>query len=464
MVILAASATLALLAFVGLLLHPARPWDLRPLAEDEPAPPLSGAPPSVTIIVPARNEAASLPATLPSLLTQDHPGVVRVIVVDDRSDDATADVARRIAREHDASDRVRVVRGAPLPPGWVGKVWAMQQGLIAAGVTPSAGDTAPCAAPDFVLFTDADIRHAPGSLRRLVAESERDGLALDSRMARLSCATPAERLLIPAFAFFFAVLYPMRLVNDPRSRVAAAAGGCMLLRASVLAEMGGVEPIRDRIIDDVSLARAVKARGKAIRLACSRDEVVSLREYATVADVWRMVRRSAFTELKHSWLRLVACLAALGLVFVAPIAAIVTGAAGLPAGEPRFLTAALGLSAVLAAAACHLPAIRRFDLPAWRALLLPIAGVLYGLMTLDSALRHARRQPESWRATRQTESPATVRNRSLRSRFLSWPWGAPAGAPGCGRQSRALPPPPATRPCRVHEDRHDDGASSTLSP
>lgn len=381
-------AALALIAWLVVVLHRAPPRDLLPDGDDTGG----DAPeawPDVAIIVPARNEADSLPRTLPLLLAQDYPGPWRVIVVDERSTDGTDGVARGIAHDigPEAEARLDVVEGQPLPPrtpGWAGKVWGMQQGLARAGVLDAASS-----APQFVLFTDADIAHAPGSLRLLVAESLRNELDLNSRMALLRCDSPAERLLIPAFLFFFATLYPMRRVNDPASRIAASAGGCQLLSASSLARMNGVEPIASCRIDDVNLARAVKARGGRLRLACSRENVVSLRDYPALGDVWRMVRRSAFEELRFSWLRLLACMAALALVFIVPPAAVAFG--GLVARG-------LGAAAWTVSAVAYVPAVRHFGLPAWRALTLPVAGVLYGAMTLDSALRHAAGRAEAWRA------------------------------------------------------------------
>ena len=218
------------------------------------------------MLVPARNEADVLPSTLPALLAQDYPGAWRLVVVDDRSSDGTAEIARTCGARH--------VPGTDLPEGWVGKVWALEQAARHAGE------------PDYYLLTDADIRHAPRSLRRLVAESEAAGLALNSRMARLRCQAPAERLLIPPFVLFFNLLYPMRRVNDPRSRVAAAAGGCVLLRRDALERAGGFAAIRDRVIDDVSLARAVKPHrpDPPVREPCRRREPARARPRRCLAN------------------------------------------------------------------------------------------------------------------------------------------------------------------------------------
>jgi hopene-associated glycosyltransferase HpnB len=366
-----AVGALSFLCWVAVALRPGRAWDLRPVAEDEPAPPEPASWPSVDILVPARNESAVLPRTLPALLAQDYPGAWRVLVVDDRSSDATARAAAAAT----------LIPGAALPEGWAGKVWAMQQGAAASSAA-------------YLLLTDADILHAPGSLRRLVAESEAGGLALNSRMARLRCESPAERLLIPAFVWFFGLLYPMRRVNDPASAAAAAAGGCVLLRRAALDRAGGFESIQGEIIDDVNLARRIKGSGGALRLSLSRDDVRSLREYPALGTVWSMVRRTAFTELKQSWLLLAGVLGTLTLMFAAP-PLLLAGGLALAALDPRaLLVATAGLASWTLLAALHRPALRFFGLAGARALALPLVGALYGLMTLDSALRGGRRD---WR-------------------------------------------------------------------
>ena len=241
---------------------------------------------------------------------------------------------------------------------------------------------------DYLLLTDADIVHTPGSLRRLVAESEASALALNSRMARLHTASRAERLLVPPFLFFFNLLYPMRLVNGP-GRTAAAAGGCILLRRNALAAIGGFAAIRGEIIDDVNLAKAVKAPGRRIRLCTSRGDVTSTREYRTVRALWRTVRRTAYDELRYSPLLLLGTVAGLALLFVVPPASILLATAWPQAAGPW--RAGLGLGGALAWAAMalvFLPTVRFFGLsPPW-ALTLPLAGALYAGMTIDSAARH----------------------------------------------------------------------------
>lgn len=374
MIVLYGVGLASLAAWIAVVLLPGRPWDFQPVGdESEPPPPAIW--PRVTILVPARNESASLPRTLPALLKQDYPGEFSVWVIDDRSVDGTAETARALG--------AKILIGRPLPEGWVGKVWALEQGLRLNLDS------------DFLWLTDADILHAPGSLRKLVAESEASGLALNSRMARLRCSSFAERLLIPPFVFFFGLLYPMRRVNQPDSTVAAAAGGCILLRRAALERAGGFDSIRGELIDDVRLARRIKALKLPIRLALSRSDVVSLREYGSLASIWRMVRRTAFVELRRSWLRLGAALAVLGLLFFVPPLWALGGLALTLFVDECPAVPLFGLLAWAILAGTFRPAVRFFGLsPAW-AWTLPAAGLLYGAMTLDSALRCDR--AKDWR-------------------------------------------------------------------
>jgi hopene-associated glycosyltransferase HpnB len=359
-------------------LRPSRFWDLQPVAETQPEAAAPDPWPSVCVLVPAHDEARELPGTLPALIAQDYPGEWRVVVVDDRSRDGTADVARSLAGE-----RVTVVSGGPLPEGWAGKVWALEQGAACAGAAP------------YLFLTDADIWHAPNVLRRLVAESESGGLALNSRMARLRTRSAAERLLVPPFVWFFNLLYPMRLVAAGKRP--AAAGGCVLLRASAIAAAGGFAAIRGAVIDDVGLARAVHRTGGRLRLAVSAGDTRSLRVYGSLGPLWRMVSRSAFDELRHSWLRLGGALAGLALLFAVPPALVVVGAAGVgldPVG--RLVVGGLGGAAWLTQALLFLRCVRFFGQPAPWALTLPLAGLLYAAMTVDSAVRFALRR-QRWR-------------------------------------------------------------------
>jgi hopene-associated glycosyltransferase HpnB len=348
------------------------------------------------VVVPARNEAATLPLTLPLLLAQDYPGHLRVVVVDDRSNDGTAAAARRATggrrpggagQEQTAAD---VIPGGPLPDGWVGKVWALEQGVRAA----LAGRPR----PEFLLLTDADIAHAPGSLALLVAESVAEGLDLNSRMARLRCRSWPERLLIPAFLLFFNLLYPMRWANGPGRRIAAA-GGCVLLSAAAYEEMGGLEPVRGAIIDDLAVARHVKrALGRQIRIRLSEGTVTSVREYGSVASIWRMVTRSAFVQLRRSWTVVAAATGVMAVVFLAPPAGLVGGAAAAVAGATGWwVPGLLGAAAWAAMAVVARPTARYFGLPAAWGLLLPLAGLLYMAMTVDSAVGHRRLRARGWR-------------------------------------------------------------------
>ena len=353
-------------------------------------PRVSGEPdawPDVVAVVPARNEAAMLPVTLPALLGQDYPGVLAVIVVDDGSSDGTGEVAAGIAAT--AGRPLRVISGTPPPDGerWAGKVWAMAQGLRAAG--PS----------DYVVFTDADIAwEAPDTLRRLVAAAEGDDRDLVSQMALLRTATGWERVVVPAFVYFFAQLYPFRRVNMPGSRTAAAAGGCMLVRRGALDKAGGLAPIRGALIDDVALGRLIKGQRGRTWLGLSR-QVVSVRPYPGLASLWQMVTRSAYTQLRYSTTVLAGTLTGLLFLYALPPAGAITGLVAVLAGGDG--TAALALGAGLAGWALmslsYLPMLRLYRLSPLRAPGLPLIALLYAAMTADSARRHYAGRGAEWR-------------------------------------------------------------------
>lgn len=330
--------------------------------------------PGVVAVVPARDEAATVGATVASLLGQDYPGPLALVVVDDGSADGTAGVARVAAAKTGATDRLTVVEGRPLPPGWTGKLWAVKQGLDAAEtILPSAS---------FVLLTDADIEHDPLNLCRLVAKAEREGRDLVSLMVLLRCESGWERLLIPAFVFFFQKLYPFPSANDPAASTAAAAGGCMLVRRSRLKAIGGVDAIKDRLIDDCALASAIKRNGGGIWLGLTKS-VRSLRAYDGLGEIWRMVARTAFVQLNRSALLLMGTLIGMAVIYVVPPASV---AVGIVAGDLRL--AAVGAAAWTLMTVAYLPTVRLYGLGAWRAWLLPLAAVLYTAMTVDSARRH----------------------------------------------------------------------------
>lgn len=412
MVICTVLGVLSILIWLGIFLHPARPWDFQPVGEDEDFPPTPQTWPSVCILVPARNESESLPDTLPALLQQDYPGDFAVILIDDRSTDGTTDIAHQVAEKAEAQNRLTVLSGAPLPEGWVGKVWALAQGAAYCGLQIESGglqiETAALGIrnPQYFLLTDADIRHAPASLRRLVAESEKDHLALNSRMARLRCVSSAERLLIPAFVFFFNLLYPMRRVNDPHSSVAAAAGGCVLLASTALERAGGFACIKNKTIDDVSLAQQIKTLNLPIRLTLSRQAVESLRTYDSLATVWAMVSRTAFTELRYSWLHLAGAIVGLAVMFLLPLLWVCGETALALIGLLGESTVSLpwsivlmveGLCAWTLMALVYRPAVLFFGLSGLWSWMLPFAGILYGAMTIDSAFRHITGRGLGWR-------------------------------------------------------------------
>jgi len=359
--------------------------------------------PDVVAVVPARNEAEMLPVTLPPLLGQDYPGALAVLVVDDGSTDGTDEVAARIARAVPVSpaggDRsLRVIPGVPPPAGerWAGKVWAMAQGLRAAGPPPPAG---------YVLFTDADIAwEAPDTLRRLVAAAEGDDRDLVSQMALLRAATGWERVVVPAFVYFFAQLYPFRRVNGPGSRTAAAAGGCMLIRRETLDKAGGVTQIRDALIDDVAMGRLIKGQRGRTWLGLTR-QVVSVRPYPGLASLWQMVARSAYTQLRYSPALLAGTLIGLLFLYALPPAGAIAGLvallagrgspAGLPSGAGLALGAGLGGWALMSLSL--VPMLRLYRLSPLRAPGLPLIALLYAAMTADSARRHYAGLGAQWR-------------------------------------------------------------------
>jgi hopene-associated glycosyltransferase HpnB len=351
-------------------------------------PPVAAEPdawPDVVAVVPARNEAEMLPVTLPALLGQEYPGTLTVIVVDDGSSDGTGEVAARIGARMRRPPRV--IPGAPPPDGerWAGKVWAMAQGLDAAG------------SARYLLFTDADIAWEPHQLRRLVAAAEGDDRDLVSQMALLRAATGWERVVVPAFVYFFAQLYPFRRVNVPGSRTAAAAGGCMLIRRRALA--GGLAPISDALIDDVAVGRMVKSQRGRTWLGVTR-QVVSVRPYPSLASLWQMVARSAYTQLRYSPVLLAATLIGLLFLYALPPAGAVAGLAALLAGDtgPAALAVlAAGLAGWALMALSYLPMLRLYRLSPLRAPGLPLIALLYAAMTADSARRHYAGRGAEWR-------------------------------------------------------------------
>jgi hopene-associated glycosyltransferase HpnB len=332
--------------------------------------------PRVVAVVPARNEAQLIGESIGSLLRQDYPGPWTVILADDDSSDATVTTARGAAGAGEG--RLRVVSGKTLPAGWTGKLWAVKQGIDAALAQP--------APPDYLLLTDADIVHAPDSVSRIVAHAQANGLVLTSLMVKLRCETWAERASVPAFVFFFQMLYPFAWVNRPQSTVAAAAGGCMLVRADALTKAGGIEVIRGALIDDCALAKALKAQGP-IWLGLT-ERVHSIRPYPAFADIRRMVTRSAYAQLRYSPLLLAGTVAGIALTYLVPPLFAIFGS-----GAARLL----GLIAWLMMAAAFQPTLRFYRLsPLW-GIVLPLIALQYLVYTLDSAYQYVRGRGGSWK-------------------------------------------------------------------
>jgi hopene-associated glycosyltransferase HpnB len=347
--------------------------------------------PAVAAVVPARNEAESLPVILPSLLTQDYPGEFRVFLVDDNSDDGTGAIAAELGEKaaRDGGAPLTVVQGRPRPDGWAGKVWAMAQGFAAVTAT----------VPEYVLFTDADIAWAAHALRDLVAAAEADDRALISQMALLRAETRLERAIVPAFVYFFAQLYPFRKVNDPSSGTAAAAGGCMLVRRSALEAADGLEPVKGALIDDVALGTLLKKHGNRIWLGLSTD-IRSARPYPSLASLWHMIARSAYVQLRYNPLLLAGTIIGLALLYVAPpagaVTALIVAAAG-GGGTATVVAGVAGLAGWALMTASYVPMLRLYRLSALRAPTLPLIAVLYAAMTADSARRHYSGRAVSWR-------------------------------------------------------------------
>jgi len=326
-------------------------------------------------VVPARNEVHTIGMTVRSLLRQDYPGPLSVVVVDDNSTDGTAAAARAAAEKEGALDRLYVLTGEPLAEGWSGKLWAVHQGVRYARAT-----VAPKAA--YILLTDADIEHNPGNLSRLMAVALHDNRALVSLMVRLRCVSGWEKLLIPAFIFFFQKLYPFPWVNAPDKKTAGAAGGCMLVRTDALDAIGGIESIKGALIDDCALAQRIKQTGRSIWLGIA-TRTRSMRRYEEVGEVWHMVVRTAFTQLRYSLLLLVLMMVFMALAYLWPPLGLVWGVI-----EQDWPTVALALGAWLLMAFAYWPTLKVYHMPRWRTLTLPVAAFLYALMTLDSAGRH----------------------------------------------------------------------------
>jgi hopene-associated glycosyltransferase HpnB len=366
-------AGITAIAWAYLLVGRGRFWT-NPVRDDEAV----SAPaqwPSVAVIVPARDEAACIAASVGSLVHQDYAGRLDIVVVDDDSSDGTGQIAEAAAQG--AVRQVCVVASQGLPAGWTGKLWALKQGIAAAEQRFR---------PEYLLLTDADIVHAPDTIAWLTARATSGGYGLTSFMAKLRCESLAERMHVPAFIYFFQMLFPFTWVKQPRAKTAAAAGGCVLLKAGALRDAGGIDSIRNALIDDCALARRMKAVGP-IWLGLT-DRVLSIRPYEDFTSVRRMIARSAYAQLQFSPWLLAGTMAGLALTFMAP-PLLALFADGLPQ--------LLGVMAWCAMALSMLPTLRFYRVsPLW-GLALPAIAFLYAGYTLDSAYQHARRRGGQWK-------------------------------------------------------------------
>lgn len=354
------------LIWFSILMLPWRPWWIRETLE--PSPGRNGAESAldqVSVLIPARDEADVIATCLRGLQQQGRVG--GIVVVDDQSVDGTPAAALSLELPG-----LRLVKGSPTPPGWSGKVWALQQGL--------AWVDRP-----FVLLLDADIRLAPGVLAEMLRRVKHEKLDLLSVMAELPMRSPWEKLLIPAFIYFFKLLYPFRLSNSALPYVAAAAGGCMLVRRDALARIDAFDSVRDALIDDCALAARIKRSGGRIWIGLSRS-VVCARAHRGLKSIWRMVTRTAFSQLRYSAAWLGICSLVMALAFLVPPIAVLTGSARL-----------VGVLALSAMTVTYWPVVRYYGLALPWTLTLPLAGVLYLGMTWSSAIRYWRGVRSVWK-------------------------------------------------------------------
>jgi hopene-associated glycosyltransferase HpnB len=339
----------------------------------------------IAVIVPARNEAEVIPRSVSSLLRQDFAGSLHLFVVDDNSTDGTAKAARAAAAMPGLSDRLTVIQGAELPAGWTGKVWAMQQGWLAA--RPSR--------PDYVLLTDADVEHAPDNLSRLLVQAEKAQRDLVSVLVKLRCETLAEKFLIPAFVYFFFLLYPPSKISDSCSPVAGAAGGCILIRSSVLEGIGGLESIRGEIIDDCALAGRVKKSGGRLWLGVTRD-TRSIRGYGSFGNIRDIIARTAFNQLRHSLLLLVLCVIGMLITFVLPLALV---------WARNTAAECLAVTACAFMFVSYLPVLRLYRVNILSVVILPFAAIFYVYATVVSAWRYWSGRGGQWKGRAQDQMP-----------------------------------------------------------
>ncbi len=373
------AGVIGLLAWLYLVLGHGRFWRVRRLGAPKLPPAKITAP--IAVVIPARNEADVIGKAVRSLLRQTCADSLRIFVVDDNSTDGTAEAARQAANELSQAEQLTVLAGRSLPDGWTGKLWAVQQGI----------EQALTLHPQFLLLTDADIEHAPDNLATLIALAESGGYDLVSFMVKLHCRSLAEKFLIPAFVFFFFLLYPPEWIRDPRRKTAGAAGGCMLIRPVALERIGGIAAIRQEIIDDCALARAVKSTGGKVWLGVT-GETRSLRPYNSLGEIEHMIARTAFNQLRHSAWLLLGAIAGMTLLYLLPLAMLASG---------RLLLAAIGGAAYLLMSAMYFPMVRFYGLnPLW-ALTLPLSAVFYMGATIHSAMKFWRGRGGEWKGRAQ---------------------------------------------------------------
>lgn len=356
-------------------------WHLTPFDADREQLALAQSWPRIAAIMPARNEAQTIQFAIESLLAQDYPGEFQIFLVDDHSEDGTATLAQQAAQSSPTPNRVRILQAAPLQPGWTGKLRALQQGI----------DDAQSFSPDYFWFADADITHAPDTLRRLVSRAESHRLDLVSLMVLLRARTSPERLLIPPFLYFFLKLYPPNWIANPKSRTAGAAGGCILLRRDALDRIGGISAIRHEVIDDCALARAVKRANAKIWMGLTRQSV-SLRSYSSFSEIRDLVARTAFTQLHYATLLLLVTIVGMLLTYVAPV--ILTFSSHPIAWR-------ISLAAWILMTLTYLPTVRFYRLsPLWSPLLAG-AAAFYSYATFLSAVRYWRGRGGQWKGRSQ---------------------------------------------------------------
>ena len=360
-------------------------WRLRDLDSPSQAPVLPAY--SVAVIIPARNEADVVGQAVRSLVEQNYAGSLHVFLVDDESSDDTATIALQVAERAGRSDRLTVVRASPVPDGWTGKMWALSEGLREAAAFKA----------DYFLLADADIVHAPSNVATLLARAHNGSFDMVSLLAKMPCQSAAERALIPAFVFFFFMLYPPAWVSRSRRRTAAAAGGCLLIRSETLARIGGIREIRGEVIDDCSLARAVKQSGGRVWLGMAAD-TYSLRGYETWAEFGWLISRTAFAQLNHSALLLAGTVAAMAITYLAPPILLLMG--------PR--AAAMGLGSWLLMMIAFWPTLRFYRRSPFWSLMLPLIATFYLAATLHSAVRYWQGRGGLWKGRIQDPVEETI--------------------------------------------------------